>query len=209
MMSGLLLSFSGPAARAQQGWHLKKEEDGIRVYTKAAPNSNFKMVRVEFCMNARLSQLAAFLLDVDKQTNWIYNSKNTRLIRRVASNEIIFYSEIGLPWPCTNRDYVSHVWMQQTGPQEMTITARAEPGIVPTCGDKVRVTVSTANWQVTATGKNTLSVVYTVQFDPAGSIPAWLVNMFVAKAPIHTFKKLREEVNKPAYMNAHVDFVTE
>src|ERR1043165_6634481 len=78
-------------AMAQADWHLKKEEEGIKVYTRNTPNSNFKSIKVEFDVNARLSQIVAFLLDVDRQAEWIYNAKGTRLIKKVAPNEIIFY----------------------------------------------------------------------------------------------------------------------
>lgn len=201
--------FFSHAVQGQAEWHLKKQEDGITVYTKSTPNSNFKTVKVDFNISGSLSQLAAFLLDVEKQTKWIYNSKTTSLVKKVASNEIIYYSEITLPWPCTNRDYVSHVWMNQTASKELTITTHAEPDMVPVKNDKVRVSVSNAHWVITAMDGNMLHVTYIVQFDPAGSLPAWLVNMFLGKAPIQTFKKLREEVNKPEYINARLDFIKE
>src|ERR1044071_4607800 len=108
-------------ASAQPEWHLKKEEAGIKVFTKSAPNSNFKMVRVEFTINAHLAQIAAFLQDVGKQQKWIYNSENSKLVKRVSSSEIIYYSVIDLTWPCTNRDYISHVWMKQASPQVLVV----------------------------------------------------------------------------------------
>ena len=57
--------------------------------------------------------------------------------------------------------------------------------------------------------KNQQQIIYTVRFDPGGSLPAWLVNMFVTKGPLQTFQKLKEHVNSPQYRNASVDFIKE
>jgi hypothetical protein len=58
-------------------------------------------------------------------------------------------------------------------------------------------------------GKELLKIVYTVEFDPSGAVPAWLTNMFVTKGPLQTFQKLRLAVSRPAYANATVDFIKE
>ncbi|MBD0377821.1 MAG: lipid-binding protein, partial [Flavisolibacter sp.] len=39
---------------------------------------------------------------------------------------------------------------------------------------------------------NTLNVDYTLQVNPGGQLPPWLVNMFADKGPYESFKKLAE-----------------
>ncbi|MCD6012829.1 MAG: lipid-binding protein [Flavipsychrobacter sp.] len=192
---------------AQVQWQLKKNEDGIKVYTGNTPNSNFKSIKVECTVNATLSQLVAFLLDVTKQKDWVYCSKDCRLVKRVAPNEIVYYSQLEVPWPATDRDYISHIVITQNTPHALVIEANTEPDQLPQTPGAVRVKKSQARWEVTAISKDQLKILYTVSFDPAGSLPAWLVNMFVTKGPYLTFQKLREVANKPEYKNAHVDFI--
>jgi len=194
---------------AQGDWQLKRDEDGIKVYTGKNPNSNFKSIKVECTINAHLSQLVAFLLDVDKQHEWVYANKNSRLLKKIGPNEIVFYSELDVPWPATNRDYISHITINQLSPQSLVIEAHTEPDLLPEKEGKVRVKTSNARWEVTSVSKEMQKIVYTVQFDPAGSLPAWLVNMFVTKGPFQTFQKLREGVSKEEYHNAYVDFIKE
>ena len=193
--------------RAQSDWMLKKDEDGIKVYTGKTLNSNFKSVKVECTVNATLSQLVTFLLDVAHQHDWVYCNKSTQLIKKIGSNEIVFYAEVDVPWPCTNRDYISHITMSQPASQTLMIEARTEPDLLPERKGKIRVKNSRAHWEVTSVTKELQKIVYTVQFDPAGIMPAWLVNMFVTKGPLQTFQKLRECVSRPEYRNAYVDFI--
>jgi hypothetical protein len=205
----LLLCVTSIGVSAQTEWKLKNEKDGIKVFAGTTPNSDFQLVRVEFIVGARLSQLVAFLLDVEQQPKWIYNCKSARLVKKIAENELISYSEISLPWPCANRDYISHVTFNQQSPQLLTLDAKAEPGLLPLEPGKVRVKSSSAHWDITPLTGRQLKVVYTAGCDPAGGLPGWLTNIFIAKGAYETFQKLRTCVNNPQYYNARFDFIKE
>jgi hypothetical protein len=47
-----------------------------------------------------------------------------------------------------------------------------------------------------------VNVEYTLFADPGGSVPAWLINLFITKGPMESFKKLKEHLAQP--VNAHV-----
>lgn len=205
--AAMLLCLVYCAAYADPDWKLKRDEDGIKVFTASTETSNFKSVKVECTVNARLSQLIAFLFDVSKQHDWVYGNKSSEVIKRIGNNELIFYSEVSVPWPCTNRDYIAHITVNQRSQQGLTIDSHSEPDALPQKPGKVRVRSSVAHWEVTALTPQSIRIVYTVQFDPAGAVPAWLINMFVTKGPFQTFQKLREEISKPAYLYAHAEFI--
>ena len=204
-----LLCLMGMAAIAQPEWHLKKDEDGIKVYTGETPNSNFKSIKVDCIVNARVSQLIACLCDMSIQTEWVYNSKNAKLIKKIKDNEFAFYSEVNVPWPGTHRDYIAHITITQPTPKQTFIDSHSEPNLVPEKEGLVRVQKSTAHWELTPINSTSVRIVYTLAFDPAGAVPAWLINLFLTKGPFETFKQLKEEVKKPAYQNAHFDFIKE
>ena len=203
----LLLSFICFGANAQTDWHLKKDEDGIKVFTANTDNSDFKTIKVECTVKATPSQVVALLMDIDRQHEWVYNSKSGTLLKMVKPNEFIFYSQVDVPWPCADRDYIAHITVNQPSPELITIDSHSEPDMMPAKEGKVRVRKSWAHWDVTALSKDLLKIVYTVSFDPAGSVPAWLTNMFVTKGPFQTFQNLRDKVSLPAYKNAHFDFI--
>jgi START domain len=201
----VLLAVCSAGIRAQN-WQLKKEEDGIRIYTAATPNSNVRSVKVECTLHAPLSQIIACLLDVDAQKNWVYNCKNSRLVEQIKDNEFVFYSQVDLPWPATNRDYISHITIAQPSSSLVTIDANAEPNKEPQKKGFVRVVSSRAHWDLVPMGDQT-KVVYTLHFDPAGSVPAWLTNMFITKGPLLTFHKLGQEAAKEVYRNTRISFL--
>jgi hypothetical protein len=204
----LLLSLFAHSAYAQTKWELKKENDGIKVYTAITPNSPFRSVKVDCILDASCSQLIAMLLDVEKQPEWVFNTKTTRLLQKVKPNEVIFYAEVSVPWPCANRDYVAHFTINQLSQEHVVIESHAEASYLAEKDGIIRVKKSSGRLEAYNINKDQIRLTYTVSFDPAGSIPAWLTNMFVTKGPYETFKKLRVGLNKPEYQNAHFDFAT-
>ncbi len=205
----LLLMFFCFNATAQLDWKLKKDDDWIKVFTASTPNSDYKSVKVECTFKAKFSQLVTYLMDVDKQHEWVYNNKTSHLLKRIKDNEMIFYSEVSVPWPCTNRDYISHITITQPTPQLVNIDAMSEPDLLPNKEGKIRVRSSRAHWDITKEGNDFLKIIYVVQFDPSGSVPAWLTNLFLTKGPIETFQKLRDGVSKVALAESKLNFINE
>jgi hypothetical protein len=189
-----------------QDWKLKKENDQIKVYTAETPNSPFKSVRVECTVKGNFSRVIAVLYDVDHHKDWVFNTKYSKLLKKVADNELIYYSEVSAPWPSSNRDFIAHLRIVQPAPNKVVIASHAEPGFVPEKSGIVRIKSSAAAWTMTSSGDN-VKIDYIVQFDPAGSVPAWLINMFITKGPFETFQKLQGRMDMPAYQNAHYDFI--
>lgn len=205
----LLFVVASIGAQAQTSWTLKKEESGIQVYTGTTEKSDFKSVKVVCTVKARASQVLGVMLDIPKQPKWVYNTKESRLIKMVKPNEIISYAQVNVPWPCDNRDYVSHFTISQPSPQLVIVDSRAEPDLLPVTEGVVRVKKSSAHWEMTTLPGGMLKLVYTLSFDPAGAVPAWLTNMFVTKGPMETFKNLIATVDKPEYKDKHFDFIKE
>jgi len=194
-------------AGASPDWKLKKENDHIKIYTADVAGSSFKTVKVECTVTGSFSQVIATLFDIDKQKEWVYNDKYSRLLKKVSDNEMLYYSEVSVPWPCSNRDFVAHLKVTQTSADMVTIVSHAEPAFMPEKNGLVRIKSSNAKWTMTALGNNQIRIDYVVQFDPSGAVPAWLINMFVTKGPYETFDQLQARMNLPTYQNAHFSFI--
>jgi ribosome-associated toxin RatA of RatAB toxin-antitoxin module len=183
-------------------WIQKSNNDGIQIFTAKLDNSKFKSVKVICTVNATPAQLIALLFDIDRLPQWVYNARNVRLLKKISDKELVYCSEVKTPFPVTNRDYVSHLRLERKSSNIIFISSQAEPGYIPEMKGIVRVQHSKASWTITALNNNETKIEYVIQFDPAGSVPAWLVNMFVTEGPYQTFKKLRQRVQLPEYKKA-------
>jgi hypothetical protein len=202
---GLLMAL--PAV-AQGDWKFAKEEDGIKVYSKTVPESKVKALKVECIINSGAAQLVALLMDVKAAERWVSHTKSCSLIRKVSAAELYYYSEVSLPWPLENRDFVAHVKVSQDPVTKViTVNAPAIPGVIAAKKGIVRVNQSKGFWVITPLDKGTVKVSYTLQVDPGGIIPAWAVNSLSSQGPLESFQNMRREL--PKYKNVSLPFIVD
>lgn len=207
----LLILLTGPAgAYAQTDWDLKTEKKGLKVYTRTFPDSKFKAIKVQLELEATLSQLVAVLMDVNTGASWVYATKTSVLLKQISPAELVYYSEVKLPWPINNRDFIARLKVSQDpNTRVVTIDGPTMPDYVPAKKDIIRVKASEGKWIIAPTGKGYIRVEYTLRTDPGGDLPAWLFNLFVTKGPVESFENLKVQIKKPAYVNAHLPFIVD
>ena len=202
----LLLKVTG--VYAQTDWNLKNEKNGIKVYSSRVSNSKFKAIKVECELNATASQLVEVLLDIKACPEWLDHTKSCTLIKQVSPSELYYYSEVSIPWPVQNRDFVAHLVVHQNPETKVvTMDGPAVAGFVPIKEGIVRVHSSRSLWIITPLKKSLVKVVYTLQVDPGGDVPAWLVNLLATQGPMKSFEGLIAQLKKPAYQNASLSFI--
>jgi hypothetical protein len=204
----LLLGISTSKCFAQINWTLKDDRDGIKVFTSPVQNSKVKALRVECNFQANLSQIVSVLLDVKNCTEWVYHTVSCTLLKQVSPSELYYYSEVNLPWPAQNRDFVAHLTVSQNAATKVvTIDGPAVNGMMPTKEGVVRIFNSKGKWTITPLENRGIKVEYTLSVDPAGNIPAWMVNLVSSEAPIQSFKALRLQLKKSEYKNTSLSFI--
>lgn len=91
------------SVKSQEDWVLKKNKDGIKVFTRKTQDSKFHELKVECELDGRISQLAAVILDVNNNYRWVYKTKKSKLLETQSATNLFFYTEIECPWPFENR----------------------------------------------------------------------------------------------------------
>lgn len=184
-------------AFAQAEWRRVAVRDGIKVYAKTVPDSRIKAMKAECTLDAGADEVIALLLDVKAAERWVCHTKSCRLIRKVSDTELFYHTEVSLPWPLDNRDFVTHLCVIKHEKSDIvTVEAPAVPGIVPLREGVVRINASINRWLIRPLPNGKVWVEYMLQVDPGGHIPAHVVNMFACRAPIETFQNMRKMLNE-------------
>jgi hypothetical protein len=198
------------SAKSQDGWNLKKDKNGIKVFSKKSDKFKFDQLKVECVLDGKVSQLAAVLLDVDNQYQWVYKTNKSQLIKEIGAGDILYYSEIACPWPFENRDLVVRMNIAQNAINKVvTIEAKNVNDYIPTKNNLVRINYSNALWTVTPINSNQLKVEYTIEVDPGKNVPAWLLNLFASNGPYESFINLREKMKSSPYTEAKFSFLSD
>jgi hypothetical protein len=182
-------------ASDKNDWILRREKDGIDIYSRPSGYSKFNDIRVDMDLTGTIEQLAAILRDVHGYTDWVYATRTATMIKKVSENEIIYYAEVGTPWPAANRDYYADMKITfNPADHSMNVVSVGIKDYLPEKKDLVRVPMSKGFWTVTTQSARKIHLQYILQIDPGGSIPAWILNSFVAKAPLETFSNLKKKM---------------
>jgi hypothetical protein len=193
---------------AQTDWKLITEKEQIRIFSQSVPDSKIKAIKVNCTVDASVTQLTALLMDVEGGVNWVYKTKSCVLIRKVSPTELYYYSEISLPWPLENRDFVAHLRLTQDRiTKVVTIDGPVANGMVSIKKGVVRVNQSKGKWVLTPAGRDRTKIEYTLHTDPGGNVPAWAVNLFAAEGPMETFKSMKQQLKLPKYRNAVLGYL--
>ena len=203
-----LFLFNCAYAQSGERWTLKDSDDGVNIFTRDIESSKIKAIKVECQLDASLSQLVAVLMDVKGSEAWLYHTSSNYVVKQVSASELYYYSKVEMPWPISNRDFIAHLKVsQEASTRVVTIEGPCVPDMVPVKPKTIRISNSTGKWVITPVGNNKVKVVYTLHADPGGSVPAWLINIFVTQGPAESFKKLKVHIQKPVYKNARLSYI--
>ena len=200
MLVGALLLFSSLSqAQVPSGtnWELVKEGKGIQVFTAPAGSSGRKYIKATAALTGSLSKVQAVFRDIAGQKAWVYGTRQAYLIQKTDDNHLLYYNETALPWPASNRDVAIHMTLKEDPAHHtLAITQEGAPNAAPVHKGIVRVPHLEGTWKFREDDKGQLQVEYYLDIDPGGSLPNWVVNLFVAKGPYETLVKLQELVSQ-------------
>jgi len=173
------------------GWELKKNENGIKVFTRDKAGSPLKEYKATVTVNAPMGEVLGKIKDVPSYINWQYPCKEAKIVQTISDNEFISYTLNEAPWPISDRDVIvrSKFFHNEDQTVTMTMDALSENLVEPREGI-VRITKMVGKWTFTPVEGGT-KVMMQVHADPAGSIPKWLANSSVVDSPFRTLTNLK------------------
>jgi ribosome-associated toxin RatA of RatAB toxin-antitoxin module len=194
----------------EEDWQLRKVEKGITVYTRNTESSKYKELKAVYQMKTSLSSVIALLNDVDSYPKWIYRCGSSKVLKQASDQDLIRYQTVVAPWPVDNRDMIVqvHSWQdEKTGIVYQAVSAL--PDYAKEIPGHVRIREFRAKWTLTPMEKGIVEVKYELLVNPAGSIPAWVVNMAVVDGPFETSVNMKEWLMKEKYQQSSFAFIKE
>lgn len=187
---------AGLNSAAAAEWELGDKEDGITSYKKNEPGSPVTAFKGEAVIDAPLAKVAWVIRDNEHRTEWVDRLQSSRVLETTSTFSKVIYQHFGLPWPIADRDYVYEAKVSWNGDIlqfDLKSTTHAKgPKTVGVRANLIRCTYQLKPW-----GENRTQISVEVHTDPAGSLPAWLVNIIQRKWPIKTLSGIRKMVKKP------------
>ncbi len=185
----LLLSVSFQAAQ----WKLAKNSDGIKVYTREFPNSDIKEFKAVTIVKTPIKNIEKLLDNTEELPEWMENVITAKTLKEINPQEKYVYFAIEFPWPFSDRDMVMKETKTLKSDGSILYATRSAYDYAPEKEDFVRMKIAQGRWEIFPVSATETKVVYQFYGDPAGSIPNWLVNMFIVDGPYKTLKNIKKK----------------
>jgi hypothetical protein len=183
-------------AQAHENWHLAKNKNNIKVYTRSIGDDNLKEYKAVTVLSCSMDLAEYIFDDVPKYPDWQANIGFAKVLN--IENEINQYNYFiaDVPWPLTDRDLV--VYSTKTKPDNDTIRYEFVcDSLYMNPEEKyVRMQDCSGVWEIIQLQKNEVRVSHQFYGNPEGSVPEWFVNMFIVDGPYKTFMKLKRMINE-------------
>ena len=182
-------------------WKLRKDEDGITVYTRSVEGSSFDEFKaIAIIQNTTLNQVLDIILDVKYYTIFISDCTESGILYQRDKYYDIHYFRIKAPWPVKDRDaiYESETIITNNG-KLAHISLSPLGNYIPERKDLVRMYRGAGFWEVEELPSRIVKITYQFHGDPGGKIPGWLANSVIVSNPFKTLKNLKEMLSGTKY----------
>ena len=188
-------------------WELKKDKDGILIYTKHVEGSGLKAIKATTTFNASIETCAAILRDIDHLTDLFPDTKIAKKISQ-TENDQVHYLEMDAPWPVVDRDGAFRlVYTYNPATKTLLIDAKMVPDACPVQEKCVRLTKGGGTWTFKKIDATQTSLEYYFHGEPGGNIPTWLANSVVEENPFKMLSNFHQLVKLERYKNKTFSFM--
>jgi len=206
----LMFSYIAPIYGQDSDWELKSETDNIEVYTRKLEGEKFKEIKILTQCKTSLNAIMAAFDDTEGHKDWVYKSPESYTVERIDEQTLIYYIKSDLPFPATDRDLViKYTWTQDPETKIISTMSEGVVGKVEEYDANIRVKDFVSTYKLTPQENGWIDIEYYAKMDPAGKLPAWLVNLAVTSGPIKTMEQLFEIIESGKYDAQIIEGVNE
>ena len=171
-------------------WELARNDEGIVIYTRNEPGSEFKSFKAEVVLEASTKDILQLLRHTEGYTEWFGYTASSRLLKQEGHVQFNYIETI-FPWPYKNRDMVYRMEILNSEPDVTKIKLTGIPDHLPEKEGIVRMEKAEGFIVLEDKGVST-KLQYIFHSEPGGEVPAWLANSSIAELPFTTLTGLRK-----------------
>ncbi|MDA9902273.1 START domain-containing protein [Gammaproteobacteria bacterium] len=198
-------------ASLEAEWTIQRSEDGIDVYTRPEPASQFEAVRAVMTLDdVRLSSLVALISDTQACSRLESRCVEAETLDTIDQTESVVYRYNNMPFPVRDRDMVLRLkWYQQPDSLKVNVVISNVTGFLPEKKRRVRMPKVNLGWKFVPLPDGSVEVSSEGHIEPGANLPAWILNQFLVSAPFKTMEAVASIVREPLYRDAELSFIKE
>lgn len=196
-VAALLLApaFDTALATGDGDWEFIAEEDGIHTWRKDLGERRAAF-RGQTFMRATIDDALAPILDWRHHTEWMYGVKESTLLAQLNPTRVLVYIRVKGVWPVWDRDAISESELRWAPDRtHLAIYGHSVPSELRELPARVvRMPLLKGTMKMWQVEPRRVKVLYDIEADLGGRIPAWIARMATKEIPYRTLFDLRKRV---------------
>ncbi|MCZ6502864.1 MAG: START domain-containing protein [Gammaproteobacteria bacterium] len=182
-------------------WKLRKDKNGIQVFSRKVAGSKYEEFKGVVELNATLASSLALLDDTEACPDWIHQCESGKVLQRTGWLERHIYQVSDLPFPAASRDMIFKATVRQTEVGNIRIDLQCKPDFIQETG-YIRITESYGSYLLEKLAENRTRLTWVQYVDPAGALPAFMVNSMLTDVPFKSLVNFKKVVKRDKYRDA-------
>lgn len=182
-------------------WRLKKDKDGIRVYTRwieASEVRKARQMKVEMSVVASIDDFLEILKDDGNAKKWVYRARELYNFDFKDDNNWYTYTELSIPWPFQNKDLITkNTVVRFPDEQKVRVDLDGVMDYLPEKKSLSRIPHFEGGWTFTQVGPEEVEVEYCVFTKSEPVLPRWITDPIVEQGAWDTLDKMRAMIGIP------------
>jgi hypothetical protein len=176
-------------------WRLRKDNDGIAIYTRTVEGSAIAEFRGEVTIDqVTLQHVLDVITDVKSFDSLFPDCTDARILKQDGKYNSIHYLVTITPFPVADRDGIYELKTEISADgRSAKVVVNVLPDYLPYEKDYVRITRGSGFWRLEQS-LNSVTVTYQFHGEPGGNVPAWLTNSFIIDHPFKTLENLKNRL---------------
>ncbi len=186
----IFLLFTSTLLLAQTNWTLKKDDNGIKIYTRPVADETLDEYKAITVVNTKIDNVVSELLTAPNYEDSC-EPGISYYIKQLSDNQHVFYAHKPLPWPIRDRDIITLLTVEKISDLKYKLILESLPDAIPEKEKTIRIKKLMGYWLLEADG-NTTKITQQLFVNPEGTLPAFVINNLLIKGPFKTFSELKE-----------------
>ena len=186
-------------------WKLVKKNEQFKVFVRKPDGNAYEQIKIIAQTTASMSEVVAALEDVDHHKDWVYATGESYILETRSYDDFDYYVTVKMPFPIKDRDLTIHLRREVHPSGIVKILSKSKTNIKDHVDGKVRISDFESHYILSPMDDGLIEIEYFLNVDPAGTLPAWVVNLVTTKGPTETMNSLLELLDSGHYKDAFVE----
>jgi hypothetical protein len=193
LICAIIFGVIGFGVPTEDDWKHEKFESGITAYSRLKAGKEYYEFRTTCTVASDLNKVIQSLSKINNFKNWLPNTKESRILKKVDSTVLYGYTVTSTQWPLSDRDLVFKMTHKKINENNYHIILHGEEDFYPEQPDKVRLKDYYSVWKLKKV-KAGVFVEHTSSFYPGSGAPYWALKNAIINARVEVCKALRKKV---------------